>query len=72
MGSFEIGLPRSRGWKNFGRRSTRGVVGLEKWTIFMDFVFVSSLMNVVKSHKTGHTFKLKNETKSYVSLLEIK
>ena len=22
-GSFEIGRPRSRGWKNFGRRSTK-------------------------------------------------
>ena len=23
-GSFEIGRPRSRGWKSFGRRWTRG------------------------------------------------
>ena len=72
VGSFEIGRPSSRRWKNFGRRWTRGVMGLEKWTIFMDFVFVLSLMNVVKSHKTDHTFKLKKETKSYASLLEIK
>ena len=72
MGLFEIGRPRSSRWKNFGRRWTRGMMGLEKWTIFMDFVFVLSLMNVVKSHKTDHTFKLKNETKSYASLLEIK
>ena len=28
-GSFEIGFPRSRGWKNFGGRWTAGVGGLE-------------------------------------------
>ena len=47
-------------------------MGLEKWTIFIDFVFVLSLMNVVKSLKTDNTFKLKNEIKSYASLLKIK
>ena len=42
-GSFEIGLATSRGWKKFGRRWTRGVGGLENWTIFMDVTCVSSL-----------------------------
>ena len=41
--SFEIGLPRSRGWKNFGHKWTRGVGGPENWTIFMDAICVSSL-----------------------------
>ena len=34
--SFEIGRPRSRGWKNFGRSWTRRVGDLENWTVFMD------------------------------------
>ena len=38
--SLEIGRPRSRGSKNFGRRWTRGVGGLENWTIFMDVICV--------------------------------
>ena len=42
-GSFEIGRPRSRGWKNFGRRWTRGVRFFENWTIFMDVIFLSPL-----------------------------
>ena len=42
--SFEIGCPRSRGWKNFRRRLTRRVGGLENWTIFMDVICVSSLI----------------------------
>ena len=42
--SFEIGRLRSRGWKNFRRRLTRRVVGLENWTIFMDAICVSSLI----------------------------
>ena len=46
--SFEIGRPRSRGWINFGRRWTRGVRGLENWTIFMDVICVSSLMTLAK------------------------
>ena len=41
-GSFEIGCPGSRGWKNSGHRWTRGVGGLENWTIFVDVIFVSS------------------------------
>ena len=36
VGSFEIGRPKFRGWKNFRRRWTRRVGGLENWTIFMD------------------------------------
>ena len=43
MGSFEIGCPSSRGWKNFGHRWTRGLGGLENWKIFMDVICVSSL-----------------------------
>ena len=35
-GSLETGRLRSRGWKNFGRRLTSGVGGIENWTIFMD------------------------------------
>ena len=42
-GSFEIGRPRSKEWKHFGRRSTIGVGDLENWTIFMDVICVSSL-----------------------------
>ena len=42
-GSFEIGRPRSRGWKHFERRWTMGVGDLENWTIFMDVICVSSL-----------------------------
>ena len=34
---FEIGRPRSRGWKNFGRRWT-GSGSLKNWTIFMDII----------------------------------
>ena len=49
-GSFEIGRPRSRGRKNFGRRWTRGwevlVTGLENWTILMDVICVSSFKEV--------------------------
>ena len=40
---FEIGSPRSRGRKNFGRSRTRGMRGLENWTIFMEVICVSSL-----------------------------
>ena len=43
-GSFEIGRPVSRRWKNFGQRWTRGLGALENWTIFMDVICVSSLM----------------------------
>ena len=42
-GSFEIGRPGSREWKNFGRRWRRGLGGLENWTIFLDIICVSSL-----------------------------
>ena len=39
----EIGRPRSMGWKNIGRRWTRGVGGYENWTTFMDVVCLLSL-----------------------------
>ena len=42
-GSFETGHPRSRKWKNFGRRWTMRVGGLENSTIFMDAIYVSFL-----------------------------
>ena len=41
--SIKIWRPRSRGWKNFGRRWTREVGCLENWTILMDVICVSSL-----------------------------
>ena len=41
--SFEIAQIRSRGWKNFGCWWTRGVEGLENWTIFMGVICASSL-----------------------------
>ena len=43
-GLFETRRPRSRGWKNFGRRWTMGMGDLENWTIFMNFISVSSLI----------------------------
>ena len=43
-GSFEIGRPSSRMWKNFGRRWTWGMGGLENWTIFIDVISLSSLL----------------------------
>ena len=42
-GSFETGHPRSRKWKNFGRRWTMRVGGLENSTIFMGTIYVSFL-----------------------------
>ena len=44
-GSFEIGRPRSRGWKYFGSRWTRGGAH-ENWTIFMDVIYVSPLTRI--------------------------
>ena len=44
----EIERPSSKGWKNFGRSWTRGLMGLENWTIFMDVIFVSFLSNLLK------------------------
>ena len=41
-GSFEIGRARSRGWKNFAQRWTRGVEALENWRIFMVVICASS------------------------------
>ena len=43
-GWFEIRRPKSRGWKNFGRRWKREVGGPENWTIFMDVLCASSLI----------------------------
>ena len=50
--SLEIGRPRWRRWKNFGRRWTRGVLGLENWIIFMDVICVSSL-NVLEKRNAS-------------------
>ena len=41
--SYEIGRLGSMGWKNFGRRWTKGMTGLANWTIFIDVIGVSSL-----------------------------
>ena len=41
--SHEIVYPRSRAWRNFGRRWARGMGSLENWIIFMDVIYVSSL-----------------------------
>ena len=49
MGSFEIGRPRSKKWKNFGYRWTRGVGGLENSTIFMGVICISFLTSNVKA-----------------------
>ena len=54
---FEIGRPRSRGWKNFGCRWTREVGGLENWTIFMDVICISSL-KILKYAKSGIIYVL--------------
>ena len=36
--SFEIGRPRSKGWKDFGSRWAERVEGLKNWTVFMDII----------------------------------
>ena len=41
-GSLEIGRPRSKESKNFGRRWARGTGGLGNSTIFLDVICVSS------------------------------
>ena len=46
-GLREIGCTRSRKWKNFGYRWTKGVEGLENWTVFMDVICVSSLTTIL-------------------------
>ena len=52
-GSFEIGYPRSKGWKNFRRRWTRGVGGLKNSTIFIDICVSSLDMKVGPPTKLG-------------------
>ena len=42
--SFEIGRPRSKVQKNFECWWTRGVGGLENWSIFMVVICVLSLI----------------------------
>ena len=49
-GLFEIGRPRSKRWRKFGRRWTSEVGGLENWTIFMDVIYLSSLKRIEKSY----------------------
>ena len=46
-GSFEIGRPMSKGWKNFRRSWTTEVGRLENWTIFTDVICVSSLSSKI-------------------------
>ena len=60
--SFEIGRPRSRGWKNSVRRWRRGVGGLENWTISMDVIYASSLIlfsHAIRLVKSGCEFVYK-------------
>ena len=57
-GSFGIGRPRSRGWKNFGPRGTRGFRGLKNWTIFMDVMCVLSLKSNVTNRMHDPPFTL--------------
>ena len=48
-GSFEIESPRSRWWKNFGHLDLDGQGGvrdLERWTILIDVICVSSLKSI--------------------------
>ena len=46
---YVLVCPRSRGWKNIGRRKTKRLGGLENWTIFMDVICVSSLTHLTNS-----------------------
>ena len=65
-GLSKIGCPRSKGWKNFGRRWTRWVGGLENWTSFIDAIWVSSLIsNMYKFGKAtcGLTRLIKSSSK---------
>ena len=41
---LKIGRPGSRGWKKFGRRWTEEVGGLPNYTIFMNLIYVLSLI----------------------------
>ena len=41
---FKIVRPRTRSWKNFGRRWTREVGDLANWTFFLYIICVSSLL----------------------------
>lgn len=66
-GSFEIVRPRSRGWKTFGRRWTRGMRGLENWTTFMNVICVSSLTVLRKSNK--YYFKILTKFMVFLSIL---
>ena len=52
--SFEIRRSRSREWKKFGRRWTRGMRGLENFKIFMDVICVLSL-RLTSKFMTSHT-----------------
>ena len=51
-GVFEIGYPRSGGSKNFGCSWTRGMEGLENWTIFMEVICVSPLICLLPNRWT--------------------
>ena len=66
-GSFEIGRPRSRRWKNFGLRWTRGMRGLENWTTFMNVICASSLTVLRKSNK--YYFKILTKFMVFLSIL---
>ena len=65
MCSFKIGRPRLRGLKNVGRRWTRGVGGLEYWTVFMGVICVSSLTSTAPSWERCLKLYVKNSVKVY-------
>ena len=50
---LEIGRPWSKGWKNFGRRWAGGG-DLENRKVFMDVIFVSSLINFVENYTLSY------------------
>ena len=52
--AFEIGRPRSRGWKNFGRRWTGGGC-LENWKIFKNVMCIIPIKVVNKNVLVGYT-----------------
>ena len=65
-GSLEVGRPRSRGWKNFGRRWIRRVRGLENWTISWTSYVYHLLLNslsIALSFSTTPIFSFEKQRK---------
>ena len=57
-GSFQIGRPRSKGCKNFEHGWASGGGRLGNWTIFMDVIFVSSLITQLLSGPSFNANKI--------------